>query len=240
MKPIIGILTCGFIRQSQFVPQSYIQAIETFKASPVIIPALLPSHELSAYLSLCDGFLFCGGEDVNPVLFNQELHPLSGHTNFLLDVFQIQFMEEVLKTQKPLLAICRGVQILNLARGGSLYQDLTLQPGASICHMQKTLSKGDICHQVKIQPGTLLSRILGDSVYTNSYHHQSIRDVGADLVVSARTSDKTIEALEFPDSPYVLGVQWHPEHMYESSKKMSRLFSSFIEAANNTLSAKIS
>ena len=145
-----------------------------------------------------------------------------------------------MKCEKPVLAICRGMQIFNLARGGSLYQDLSLQPGSTICHMQKTLSKGDICHQVKIQPDTLLSRLLGESVYTNSYHHQSVKDVGADLVVAARTSDETIEALELPDVPFALGVQWHPEHMYESSKKMSRLFSAFVKACQKELSAKTS
>lgn len=229
MKPLIGILTCGYMEHRQFVTDSYIRAINLSGGLPVLIPALPPTSDLSSYLHLCDGFLLPGGGDLSPLLSNESFKEGIGAVCLNLDVFQIHFTEEILKTKKPLLGICRGMQILNVAFGGTLYQDMRYQPGNPSLHMQTSRQRSEPCHQVSVKPDTLLYHLTGPSLFTNSFHHQSIASVGQGLVVSGQTEDGTIEALEFPDAPFVLGVQWHPEAMFFSHPAMRKLFLHFVK-----------
>ena len=136
MKPVIGILSCGFDEKRQFVTDAYIKAIRLSEGIPVLIPALPPESGIEQYLDICDGFLLPGGGDFTPFLFNEAPHEKIGATNLGLDVFQIHFAEEALKTQKPILGICRGMQVINAACKGTIYQDLSLQPGRAFLHMQ--------------------------------------------------------------------------------------------------------
>ena len=132
MKSVIGIITCGFENERQFVSQNYIEAIQRSGALPLLLP-ILPFHSTDIHLdyqqygSVCDGFLFCGGGDITPIFFDEEPLDASGVTDIKTDIFQLSFMEYVLSLQKPVLAICRGMQVLNLALGGTIYQDLSLR-----------------------------------------------------------------------------------------------------------------
>lgn len=128
-KPVIGIVFCGFSDDRLFVPFSYIQAIEKSDGIPVIIPYLSDADSLSSYLSICDGFLFCGGDDITPELFGEELQTDHGTTDRKTDQFHLTLMQKVLDFHLPVLGICRGMQVLNLALGGTIYQDLSLRNG---------------------------------------------------------------------------------------------------------------
>lgn len=140
-------------------------------------------------------------------------------------------MKRILLTQKPILAICRGIQILNVACGGTIYQDISLKSEDVLNHLQTSNSRRDISHKIIVVPGTLLHRITGSILYTNSFHHQAIEQLGHGLVASAHTSDGIIEAIEMPEHPFIVGVQWHPEAMFRNCSEMRGLFHAFIRAA---------
>lgn len=231
MKPKIAIIVCGLSENRQFVTNSYVQAVRYSGGLPLIIPLVKSNIAIKEYISLCDGFLFCGGGDITPLLFGQEPVDKLGETNITLDIFQLRFMRHVLLSGKPVLAICRGMQLLNVACNGTICQDISLKQKDYINHMQQSSSRKDISHKVIMKSGTLLHRLIGKIVYTNSYHHQTIDLLGKGLIASAHTSDGLIEGIEQTDSPFAVGVQWHPEAMYRSTPAMRKLFSAFIHTS---------
>ncbi|MGO5051171.1 gamma-glutamyl-gamma-aminobutyrate hydrolase family protein [Lachnospiraceae bacterium LCP25S3_G4] len=227
-KPLIGLILCDIVDTKQYVSDSYIQAVKYCGGLPIMIPLVKSLDAIECYVQLCDGFLFCGGGDVTPLLFGQEPVASRGSTNIALDIYQIRFMKQAIASHKPILGICRGMQVLNIACGGSIYQDISLQPGTPMNHMQLSASRKDISHKVKILHDTKLHRIAGNLLYTNSFHHQTINELGESLIISAYASDETIEAIELPKHRFVMGVQWHPECMYQNSQPMKELFCTFI------------
>ncbi len=232
MEPKIGIVVCGLAEgQRQFVPNAYIQAVRYSGGIPVILPLIRSDHMLENYVSFCDGFLFCGGNDITPLLFGQEPLNGNGKTDITLDLFQIRLMKRVLKTEKPVFSICRGMQVYNVACGGSIYQDISLQPGKHLNHMQQSYTRGEVSHRITVERGSRLREYTGRYLYVNSFHHQTIDKPGANLNVCARASDSTIEALEMPGHRFSLGVQWHPECMYRKSLEMRELFRAFVKCA---------
>lgn len=235
MRPIIGIVFCGLDHNRQFVTHTYLEAIHTCHAVPIIIPYLsidtcASSYEsiFLYYIRLCDGFLFCGGADISPILFHEDLNTDIGSTDKETDLYQILFMKEVLLSGRPLMAICRGMQVLNVALGGSLFQDISLRKVTSLNHMQISKNRSDPCHSVQIKTGSLLYKILGEHCYVNSFHHQCINRLGQNLTITATSNDGVIEAIELSDHPFTLGVQWHPECM--TSCNMKDLFLTFTDA----------
>lgn len=229
MRPKIGIVVCGLSDDRQFVTNTYIQAIQHSGGLPLILPLVKSSAAIESYTALCDGFLFCGGNDITPLLFGQEPREGIGKTDIALDLFQIRLMRHVLDSRKPVFAICRGMQVLNVACNGSIYQDISLQPGEPLSHMQHSSFRHEVSHKVTCVKGTLLHRITSSYLFVNSYHHQTVGEPGEGLIVSATASDDTIEAIEMPSHPFVIGVQWHPECMYRNSFEMRHLFTVFLQ-----------
>lgn len=228
MKPKIGIIICGFIENKQFVTNTYIQAVRYSGGIPFILPLIRSDRILNEYISVCDGFLFCGGNDITPLLFGQEPKNGNGKTNITLDLFQIRLMKQVLASQKPVLSICRGMQVFNVACGGTVYQDISLMPGKHLDHMQQSFSRQEVSHRIYIVPDTHLKNYIGGCLFVNSYHHQTLDKIGKGLIVCATASDDAVEAIEMPEHPFAIGVQWHPESMYRSSEEMRSLFGNFI------------
>ena len=154
MHPKIGIIICGFNENRQFVPNVYIQSVRYAKGIPLLIPLVRSDRMIDDYVSLCDGFLFCGGEDITPLLFGEEPQNGNGKTDITVDLFQIRLMKRVLASRKPVLAICRGMQILNVSCGGTIWQDLSLIPIQRRCqppHQNRTLLKAQtICRLVHL------------------------------------------------------------------------------------------
>jgi putative glutamine amidotransferase len=234
MEPKIGIIVCGLSDDRQFVTNTYVQAVRYSGGIPLILPLVRSDHMLSQYISLCDGFLFCGGNDITPLLFGQEPKNGNGKTNITLDLFQIRLMRQILKTKKPVFAICRGMQVYNVACGGTIYQDISLQPGKHLDHMQQSYARSEVSHRINVTPDSQLRAYIGRHLFVNSYHHQTIDEPGKSLSVCARASDNTIEALEMPSHPFAIGVQWHPECMYRKSAEMRALFKEFVLHAAHT------
>ncbi len=233
MKPVIGVVTCGFIDNKQFVTNTYIQSIRYAGGVPVILPLIRSDELIGQYIELCDGFLFCGGNDITPLLFGQEPRHGIGNTNITLDLFQIRLMKQVLCSEKPVFSICRGMQVFNVACGGTICQDLQHQKEHAFNHMQDSDSRSDVSHPVQVERSSLLHQYLGRRIYVNSFHHQAVESPGKGLTVTAKAPDKTIEALELDSHPFAVGVQWHPECMYRTSAEMRALFREFVMKASH-------
>lgn len=228
MKPKIGVVVCGLAGDRQFVTNTYIQSIRYSGGLPFILPLIRSDSAIQEYISFCDGFLFCGGNDITPLLFGEEPKNGIGKTNITLDLFQIRLMKAILPTKKPVFSICRGMQVYNVACGGTIYQDISLQPGRPLNHMQQSYARSEASHKILVEKDSQLCRYIGSRLNVNSFHHQSVGMLGRGLSACAHAADKTIEAIEMPDHPFAIGVQWHPECMYRSSPEMRELFSEFV------------
>ncbi|WP_310604568.1 gamma-glutamyl-gamma-aminobutyrate hydrolase family protein [Anaerosporobacter sp.] len=233
-SPIIGVLanikfadTLG--TDHMYVNDEYVLALEKVQTIPIIIPPVTRYEMLDTYIDICDGFVLSGGVDINPIYFNQEPSKNLGTVNNKLDVFQIALTKKILRSRKPILAICRGIQLLNICLGGTIHQDMGDIPNETILHMQKSERHRGI-HKVDFTPGSKLYELFGDGIFVNSYHHQAVAVPGANLQVVGRSSDNVIEALELKGHPYAIAVQWHPEMMFARTDEMRELFESFAQA----------
>lgn len=233
MIPVIGIVVCGIENQRQFVSCPYVDAIGHSGGLPMLIPYTDIDDDRRKYLSICDGFLFCGGNDVNPLLFGEELLTEKGSTDWNLDQFHMDFMSLVIQRNLPVLGICRGMQILNLALGGSIYQDLNLMESPHLNHMQCSRSRSDVSHKITISPNSLLFDCCSNSSLVNSFHHQCVKTLGKGLRMTAIASDGVIEAIELTSHSFALGVQWHPECMLDTVPAMQNIFFQFVETSKN-------
>lgn len=237
-KPLIGITTGFFTLEKGvfagmeriYVNKDYTEAVEKAGGVPVLLPPVEEEATWWRYVELCDGFLFSGGIDVNPVLYGCSPHSGLGAVNTYLDRAHLELMQRVLETDKPVLAVCRGHQVLNVACGGTLYQDLSEIPGPVLQHNQNA-GRADRIHKVKIVPGSVLGDVFGTSLFVNSFHHQTLWKLGKGLRVTATTEDGVIEAVQMDAKPFVVGVQWHPEMLLTGSGDMLPLFEKFTEVA---------
>ena len=168
------------------------------------------------YVQLIDGLMLPGGPDVDPTFYGEEPHPKSGMTLYQKDRFEIALIKAALAADKPIFGICRGIQIMNVAMGGTLYQDLESQyPELKIQHPQATLGQF-ATHHVELTAGSKLAKLYGQStIKVNSRHHQAVKAVGKGLKVTAVAPDGVIEGMESTDTDLFLGVQWHPENMWQ-------------------------
>jgi putative glutamine amidotransferase len=213
-RPVIGITayeekaTWGVwdSELAAIVPANYVRAIIDAGGIPVLLPIqALGASELVARV---DGVLLTGGPDVDPELYGEEPHPETQRPRKSRDTFELAVLDEATKLELPTLAICRGVQALNVSRGGTLYQHLPELPG----HDEHGAHGDYSSRGVRVQPGSILAKALGaEEAVALCHHHQAVHDVGEGLVPVAWAGDGTIEALEDPELPFLLGVQWHPE-----------------------------
>ena len=234
-RPVIGI-TAGHDTEHDklFINSVYLRAIRNAGGIPIIFPMEVTEDDLRGLVTLTDGVLFTGGDDIHPFLYGEETDAKCGNVSQPRDSMEMALVPLVMEFGKPIFGICRGIQILNTAMGGTLYQDIPSQfkSELSIAHRQPFAYKVP-SHTVDITPGTLLSRILGEehaSIAVNSMHHQAIKDVAPGLEVCGYAPDKMIEAVYAPDYPFLLGVQWHPEHLTTSQPDAAKLFAAFVDA----------
>ena len=242
VRPLIGI-TCsrntggawGAYSLGHFMDYTYTeysQAVLDAKGAPLIIPVVQDRGSLEAILGSLQGIILSGGPDIHPRAYGEE--PLRGleEIDEALDRFELQVAASALRRRLPLLAICRGIQVLNVSLGGTLYQDIASQVQGSLCHTPKA-DKAVNTHQVLIEKKTRLHDIFRKTeIWVNGKHHQAIKDAAPGLVVSARARDGVIEAVEDPAQSFVVGVQWHPEGTWKEDPYSRRLFRALVEAAS--------
>lgn len=214
---------------------TYCEAIERSGGVPVLIPLMFDLKNLEQVYTYLDGILFAGGNDINPELYEELPHKTSVDFSERRDSAEILLLEWALKDKKPVLGICRGMQLINVTCGGTLYQNIPTDIQNAIDHTA-CVSREDpnyLAHNIEIDPLSRLSQILKiQSLQTNSLHHQAVKDIGKNLRVSAQTHDGVIEAIESADESYVFGLQCHPESLEAKDvPEFRKLFKSFTDAA---------
>lgn len=217
--PLIAILS-GFSEMPDNGPpayalrRNYVEAIAAAGGAPLIIPPLADERLLMALYERADALLLSGGEDIEPARYGAPPHAALQQVNPARDAAEFFLVRRALEEGKPLLGICRGIQVLNVACGGTLYQDIPTLLPSSIDHNASKQHPGWslLAHDLHLEPDALLAELLGtERIATNSLHHQAVKDIGAGLRVVGRAPDGIIEALEGTGSSFVLGVQCHPE-----------------------------
>ena len=233
--PLVGVttsITVGQTPERAYVNSAYLHAVQQAGGVPVLLPPQLSKTSLERLVRGLDALLLTGGGDVDPAAFGEAPHPTLYEVAPARDALETQVTLIALEKKTPLLAICRGIQVLNVALGGSLHQDVATEPGTQIQHSQKE-AREQTTHKVTVMPRSRLGRVLGaEDLEVNSFHHQVIKSLGRGLVPVAWAPDKLVEGVELDDdSQFVLGVQWHPEHLVGSSEPARRLFSALVTAA---------
>ena len=213
--------------------QTYIQALVRAGAAPLLFPQLDDMALLRAMYDRVDALLLPGGEDIDPAYYRQTVQEWCGPIEPVRDAMELTLARWATSKGKPLLAICRGIQVLNVALGGSLYQDIPAEvPGAARHAWYPNYPRDYLPHQASIRSGTRLAHIMGTtSLPINSLHHQAIKDLAEGLTVTARTPDQIIEAVEMEDHPFAIAVQWHPEELAANDSRAQALFDALIRVA---------
>jgi putative glutamine amidotransferase len=234
--PIIGVTMARSLSESGYsiltITEAYIEALERVGACPILIPLGLAENRLQEILSKVDGLLFSGGGDVHPERYNSQIHPLVDRVDPDRDRVEIYLVNEAIQKEIPFLGICRGLQVINVALGGTIYEDILDQRLNSIRHdYSPGKPRQYLAHTVDIEAESRLAQLLGKSTtHVNSLHHQGIKDLAPNLKVNATASDGLIEAFEVKNYRFGLAVQWHPEWL-ASEDNMDILFLELARAA---------
>jgi len=230
-SPIIGIIASAKDVADVTAPAPYVAAIEAAGGVPVILPCGADFDIYCRFVELCDGFMFTGGCDIHPARYGEDILPECGNIQEHRDVIELAFFEKAIKTDKPIIAICRGIQMVNVALGGTLYQDIPSQIHTALTHSQ-TEGRFEPSHSVTVVENTPLAAMTGGktSMVANSFHHQAIKALGRGLAVMAYADDGVIEAVYLPNKPYFRAYQWHPERLQAIDADNLAIFSEFIKA----------
>jgi len=237
-QPVIGITTTRTQHKNEYPnaaqSEKYIEAVLLAGGLPVLIPNLLPPSDLEALRARLDGILLTGGSDVDPALFNGAPHPEIYGIYPQRDATEIALVQRAAQTGQPFMGICRGIQVVNVALGGTLYTHIADQLQGALRHdWYPDIPRDYLAHPVTVQPGSLLERITASSeLKTNSLHHQGLRQIAPTLRPIAWAPDGLVEAVELPGHPFALGVQWHPEWLVQYPP-MLELFKALVSAAAN-------
>ena len=238
-KPLLA-LTPGHNMDSGdvFLRPTYLKAIAAAGAVPVMLPLEASPDDYHQISESFDGFLFTGGPDTHPFLFGEDTYQGCGSISPKRDSMELSLLPHVMKAGKPILGICRGIQIINIGLGGTIYQDISNQyygsmekkPDCLLAHRQPYGYELP-SHTVTLAPESLLAGICGcRTIKVNSMHHQAVKKPASGLAVCATASDGLIEAVEMPDYPWLAAVQWHPEYLWETDPAAASLFRCFVEA----------
>lgn len=242
MKPIIGITSNISQISSEdrtlfdvnYSPLGFSQAIEYVGGTPILLP-IMSQNNAKELISLVDGLLLTGGEDISPCFYNEEPRIVIGATSPQRDQSEIWLIQEAMNQKKPILGICRGMQLINVVLGGSLYQDLSEHPHVSVQHVQK--AKPHIStHSIQVEENSYVSTLFETGSYVNSFHHQALKTIGSPLKVTAWSHDNIPEAIEyFESSQSILGLQWHPElNALKENTQSLAVFKDLVQRSRST------
>lgn len=231
-KPIIGVLPLyDNEKDSYWMLPGYMKGIEDAGGIPVMLPLTTDEEIILSLANTFDGFLFTGGQDINPELYGEKISDVNGEMCNERDCMEEVLFKRVVELDKPVLGICRGLQLFNVLLGGTLYQDIPTQLTSSDINHKQRPPYTEPTHNVYIAKDTLLYQILQvDTLKVNSYHHQGIKKISEKLVPAAKAEDGLIEAVIMPNKTFTLAVQWHPEFNYKHDDNNSKLFLEFVRA----------
>lgn len=245
-RPLIGVTTQTLqaidgipegLPHSVVMNQRYYHAVASAGAAPVLIPLIDDLETLRVIYERLDGVLIPGGVDLDPATFGEQPHARLGRVDPARDRVELQLTSWAVSDGKPVLGLCRGLQVINVALGGTLYQDLDAEYPNAIKHdyfPTYGFARDHLAHEVFVAPGSRLRRAVArDSIPVNSMHHQGIKSLASSLIASATAPDGLIEAAELPNGTFVVGVQWHPEVFELAEPSTGQLFADFVEAAGS-------
>jgi putative glutamine amidotransferase len=235
-RPIIGVVGALFERRNAStisgIGRSYLAAVEAAGGTPLLIHLTDDQAVLDAHYQRCDGLLFCGGGDIAPTHYGQSPHPLLGAIEDLRDRVELRLARRAVADRKPVLGVCRGVQLLNVALGGTLYQDINAELPGTLNHRESSQrnDRAYLAHLLTLERDSWLAETLGaTTLMVNTLHHQAVRDVAPGLRVVGHAPDGVIEAVEGKGETFIVGVQCHPEELWQSAEpRWKRLFTGFI------------
>ena len=239
MRPLIGIPCHADYRAGSRRPiycnnRTYVHALEHAGAVPILIPLLDDPQALDSLLPRLDGLLLSGGGDVEPHRYGENPSAKLEMLDPKLDEIELALASWALEEDIPTLGVCRGMQLLNVATGGTLYQDLSGQHPSAITHCNREQPRNYLTHQVFLEPDSLIASVLGTREFpANSLHHQAVKTPGKDVRISGHAADGVAEALEIPGYRFMLAVQCHPEEIYSEVAACARLFQAFVQACGN-------
>ena len=240
MRPVIGIFPLVDDDANSTVRGDYVRSIEKSGGMAVMMPYTKDKDIVDRFVSMCDGFLFTGGFDVDPSRYGEERKESCGESHLLRDEVEFLAFERVFgaDTEKPILGICRGSQLVNVALGGTLYQDIPSEIGTELIHRQGKPHSAP-SHSANVEKDSPLYALLCENqIPVNSLHHQCVKDVGKGLSVMARATDGVCEALYMPSREFLWLVQWHPERSYDADTRSKKIFDCFIEHCKNNCTKK--
>ena len=231
-RPTVGVLPLyDFEKSSDWMLPGYMDGVLAAGGLPVMLPLTHEREVLAQLAAQCDAFLFTGGQDISPDLYREEALPCCGERCPDRDAMERVLLPMVLEQNKPLLGICRGLQMLNTALGGTLYQDLPTQHASEVRHRQKPPYDAP-SHGVELVEGTPLQRLLDRlELEVNSCHHQAVRQLSPRLEAMAYAPDGLVEAAYAPEYRWVWAVQWHPEFSFHKNSDSRKIFQAFVDAA---------
>jgi putative glutamine amidotransferase len=243
LRPLIGITSADQFLNGLWFNRAYApnaQAIARAGGLPVLIPTGLDETTLRELYERLDAVLLPGGPDVDPSYYGAERHPMTVKIDDLRDQLELTVSRWAVQDDLPVFGICRGHQVLNVALGGTLVQDIPSELDSPLMHdIPDEMPRDTRIHDVSIDESSRLASILGTTeLHVNSLHHQSVEKPAPGVVVTAQSPDGVVEAIEAPDHHFVLSVQWHPEDLYRDDETMMRLFTAFVQAARERASAR--
>jgi len=239
MRPLIGIPSQADFRDGSRRPvycnnRAYVHAVESAGGVPILIPLFKDLSLLDTLLPRLDGLLLSGGVDMQPGLFGEEPHPLADVPDEKLDEIEMTLAAWALQEDIPTLGVCRGMQLLNVALGGTLYQDIDDLCPDSLRHCRREMPRDYLAHRVDVLAGSRMEQVLGTSSFlVNSLHHQAVKQPGKGVVISGCSEDGIAELMEVPGCRFMLAVQFHPEEIYTKEVHCARLFSAFVQACGD-------
>ncbi len=230
MRPLIGVMAYtdinSFDMLTSAIPLAYTHSVEKAGGVPIILPFSELQDSLVPMTAPIQGLLIPGGKDIDPEFYHEKPLDQLGPVDNDLDRFQMAVLELAIRRKLPILGICRGAQLINVAMGGNLFQDILTQfETPALTHMH---GDSDTDHPIDIIPGSRLHALFGPHIHVNSHHHQSIKSIAPGLVITARAPDGVIEAAEHESLPIDL-IQWHPERMMQKNDVMLPLFHAFVK-----------
>ncbi|MDT2815500.1 gamma-glutamyl-gamma-aminobutyrate hydrolase family protein [Vagococcus carniphilus] len=231
-KPIIGI-SANEVEDSgeklhnlpiNYLPAGYVRGVQLAGGLPILLP-IGTKEDAIEYVTQIDKLVLTGGQNVNPKWYQEELSFDASLMSTKRDEFELALINETMRQKKPIFAVCRGLQLINVALGGTLHQDLSQRTPEPVIHMQDPIPREEPTHKIRTEEGSSLRQIYGENTSVNSFHFQSIKELAPSLKVAAISEDNIIEGIESNStiSP-ILGVQWHPDFAYEAMEQEREIF----------------
>lgn len=230
-KPMIGLVPLyDECKDSYWMLPGYMTGLTQAGAVPVMLPLTASEEDVVQLADALDGFLLTGGHDVDPELYGEEKRQVCGTLCMERDRLEVMLLEQVLKRNKPVFGICRGLQLLNVYLGGTLYQDLQTERPGSVEHRMKPPYDA-VAHEVELAEDGLLMRITGQKrLGVNSCHHQGVKELAPELTVEAIAEDGLVEAVSMKGRGFAAAVQWHPEFSWQTDENSRKILGAFVEA----------